>query len=527
LPYFKERGILESTIKEFQLGFCQDEWDAFAKEATTKQYNEEYLIELGLAIKSEKTGNLIDRFRGRVMFPINNPVGKVIGFGGRILGNKKEIAKYINSPQSPIYHKSQVLYGMHLAKKHIRDKDLCILTEGYMDTIVLHQNDIRNVVASSGTALTPDQIRLIRRFTHNVLMIYDGDQAGIKAALRGIDLLLKENMGVNLLILPDNHDPDSYVTEFGAKAFLDLAEKEALSFLDFKMRVMKQGGDINDPRFQAELIKGLAETIGNIPDRIQRQMYIKHVAQEVDITEALMTHAVDEARKEIGKLEAREKKREEARQQAEAPAEVKELKGFEKLPLANQEQELLRVILNYYDKTYTDYKGPKETPEGEPIEPEGVPLVEYMMVELEGLSFENELYEIVKLEIFSEFSQTGKININNYLNHENDDIRKTVTELLIVTYEISPGWRKNGAYVTDLDGDLQKTLEGAVYHYKSKKIDRLLIECKAKLKEAHETQNAEESDRLLEFFMYLNNMRKEIFKKLGTEGAIGGGDGRL
>ncbi|MCB0841384.1 MAG: hypothetical protein KDD99_32165, partial [Bacteroidetes bacterium] len=306
-----------------------------------------------------------------------------------------------------------------------------------------------------------------------------------------------------------------------------LAEKEALSFLDFKMRVMKQGGDINDPRFQAELIKGLAETIGNIPDRIQRQMYIKHVAQEVDITEALMTHAVDEARKEIGKLEAREKKREEARQQAEAPAEVKELKGFEKLPLANQEQELLRVILNYYDKTYTDYKGPKETPEGEPIEPEGVPLVEYMMVELEGLSFENELYEIVKLEIFSEFSQTGKININNYLNHENDDIRKTVTELLIVTYEISPGWRKNGAYVTDLDGDLQKTLEGAVYHYKSKKIDRLLIECKAKLKEAHETQNAEESDRLLEFFMYLNNMRKEIFKKLGTEGAIGGGDGRL
>ncbi|MCB0839217.1 MAG: DNA primase, partial [Bacteroidetes bacterium] len=348
LSYFVERGIKESTIKEFRLGFCHDEWGVFAKEATIKQYNEEYLIELGLVSKSEKTGNLIDRFRGRVMFPINNPVGKVIGFGGRILGNKKEIAKYINSPQSPIYHKSQVLYGMHLAKKHIRDKDLCILTEGYMDTIVLHQNDIRNVVASSGTALTTDQIRLIRRFTHNVLMIYDGDQAGIKAALRGIDLLLKENMDVNLLILPDNHDPDSYVTEFGAQAFLDLAEKEALSFLDFKMRVMKQEGDLNDPRFQAELIKGLAETIGHIPDRIQRQMYIKHVAKEVDITEVLMTHAVDEACQEKGKLESREKALEELKSRnKESMSFVEKEKGYYFMSFVLLNEKIIKIIEAY------------------------------------------------------------------------------------------------------------------------------------------------------------------------------------
>ncbi|MEZ4830014.1 MAG: DNA primase [Bacteroidia bacterium] len=306
--YFKERGILDATIEEFQLGYCLDEWDAFSKTAAEKMYQEDYLTELGLASRSEKTGNLIDRFRGRVIFPITSPVGKVLGFGGRILGKAQDIAKYINSPESEIYHKGQVLYGLFQAKKAIRDLDQCILTEGYMDTIVLHQNGIKNVVASSGTALTPDQIRLIRRFTKNVLMIYDGDAAGVKAALRGIDLLLKEGMNVRVLILPDNHDPDSYVITFGAKAFTDFAEKEALSFLDFKIRVLSEGKPKNDPRHQAELIKSLAETVGHIPDMVERQMYIKHVAQQVDITEALMTHAVDEARRENSKLERKEKK---------------------------------------------------------------------------------------------------------------------------------------------------------------------------------------------------------------------------
>lgn len=203
LSYFKERGILDTTIKDFNLGYSADSWDTFSKAAVKQQFKDEYLTELGLASRSEKTKNLIDRFRGRVMFPIHNPVGKVVGFGGRILGNRKDVGKYINSPESEIYHKSRVLYGLYQAKKAIRDKDLCILTEGYMDTIVLHQNGIQHVVASSGTALTIEQIRLIRRFTKNVLMIYDGDNAGIKAAMRGIDLLIKEEMTAKVLVLPD------------------------------------------------------------------------------------------------------------------------------------------------------------------------------------------------------------------------------------------------------------------------------------------------------------------------------------
>ncbi|MEZ4777409.1 MAG: DNA primase [Bacteroidia bacterium] len=528
LSYFKERGILDATIEEFQLGYCLDEWEAFSKAAVEKFYKEEYLIELGLVSRSEKTGNLIDRFRGRVIFPIANPVGKIVGFGGRILGKAQDIAKYINSPESEIYHKGQILYGLFQAKKTIRDLDLCILTEGYMDTVILHQNGIKNVVASSGTALTPEQIRLIRRFTKNVLMIYDGDAAGVKAALRGIDLLLKEGMNARVLVLPDNHDPDSYVNTFGAKAFTDFAEKEALSFLDFKIRVLSEGKPKNDPRHQAELIKSLAETVGHIPDMVERQMYIKHVAQQVDITEALMTHAVEDARRETSKLESRERRREESvTPPEENRAPVKDLKGFEQLPLASQEKELLRVIVNYYDKHFSTYEGPRETPDGTPIEVEEFPLLDYLIAELEGLTFENQTYEELKNQIFTEYTEMGSVNIQRYLNHDDDALRKTVSDLMISPYEISPGWKKHGAFVIDLDDDIRKTVEGPVYHYKYRKVERLLTECKDQLKAAEAEGNAAESDRLLEVYMYFLDMRKTIHKKIGTEGAIRSGDGRL
>ena len=312
LSYFKERGILQSTIDEFQLGYSPAAWEALAHAAGKAQHQEEYLKELGLVSHSEKTGKVYDRFRERVMFPIHNPVGKVVGFGGRILGNRKDVGKYINSSESEVYHKSQILYALHLAKKAMRDQNLCILTEGYMDVILLHQNGIKHVVASSGTALTVEQVRLIKRFTPNVLMIYDGDAAGVKAANRGIDLLLKAEMSAKVLILPDNHDPDSFVRQEGAQGFLDYANKEALSFLDFKMRVLTEGKDQSDPQVQAELIKGLAETVALVPDLVQRQMYVRHVAQKVEITEALMTHAVEEALKETNKQAIKEQRREQA-----------------------------------------------------------------------------------------------------------------------------------------------------------------------------------------------------------------------
>lgn len=534
LSYFKERGILDATIEEFQLGYAPDSWDTFAKAATKQQFNDDYLIELGLNSRSEKTKKLIDRFRGRVMFPILSPVGKVLGFGGRILSQRKDVGKYINSPESDIYHKSQVLYGLYQAKKAIRDEDLCIMTEGYMDTIALHQNGIKHVVASSGTALTIEQIRLIRRFTRNVLMIYDGDNAGIKAATRGIDLLLKEEMNAKVLILPDGHDPDSYVNDKGSQAFLDYVSNEALSFIDFKMRVLSEGKNVKDPVVQSEIVKGLADTLGYLPDRVQRQMFVKHVAQRMEISESLMTHAVEEALKAHNKLDMRDRRRRESATNyppgmppPPEVAEVKDLKAFEKLELANQEKELLRVLVNYPGEGFAEEDVALEDAAGNPIEVEKIPLMDFFVEELEDIVFENSHFENLKKLIFAEYSEQGNVDINRYLNHENDDIRKLVSDLLVPRHEISPGWRKHGAYVLDLDSDLRKTVQGPLFHYKSKKIDRLIHESREKVKEAQDQQAAEQLDYWLEINMHLLQMRREIHEKLGTEGAISAADGRL
>ncbi|MEM8889554.1 MAG: DNA primase [Bacteroidota bacterium] len=525
LSYFKERGILAATVDTFQLGYALDEWEDFAQAAIKKQYKEEYLVELSLVSKSEKTGKLIDRFRGRVMFPIANPSGKVVGFGGRILGNRKDTAKYINSSESEIYHKSQVLYGLYQAKKFIRDEDLCILTEGYMDTIVLHQNGVKNVVASSGTALTKEQIRLIRRFSRNVLMIYDGDKAGIKAALRGIDILIREGMEAKVLILPDGHDPDSYVREKGASAFAEI-QKTALNFVDFKLQVLSEDKDIHDPRVQSELIKALAESVANIPDRVDREMYVRHVAQKVDITESLMAHAVLEARGEQQKLVRREQKREEARQAVSAPAEVKELKSFEQLELANQEKELLRVMICHFDKTVLeDPNLPLEDKEGNPIEYEEFPVMEYMIDELENLVFENQTYEQLKNEMFKEYQDKQKIDLNKYLSHPDSVIRNLVSDLLTAP-ETSPLWKKIRPDI-DYDSNLTLVTDGAIFHYKSRKVDKMLRECRSKIKEAEQAGKEEEVERLCEIYLELQEMDKEINKKLGLEGARKGLDAQL
>ncbi|MEL6672140.1 MAG: DNA primase [Bacteroidota bacterium] len=526
LSYFKERGILEHTMKTFRLGYAPDAWQGLVDAAAQQQYKEEFLLDLGLVSRSEKNQKLFDRFRSRVMFPITNPMGKVVGFGGRILGNSKEKAKYINSSESEIYHKSRVLYGLSEAKQHIRNADRCILTEGYMDTIILHQNGIQNVVASSGTALTKEQVRLIRRFTKKVLMIYDGDAAGIKAALRGIDLLIKEEMDAQVLILPDKHDPDSYVREFGPTAFQEMCEKEALSFIDFKMRVLSQDQDPNDPQVQTAIIKGIADSLALIPDRVQRQMYIRHVAQQVDITEALMMHAVDEARREVSKTQARDRRREAAMQPPEQQqAPVKALKSFEQLDLANQEKEILRIMVCHFDKSLTDETGPVEDEEGNEVEKESVDLIAYLLVEMEGLIFENQTYEQLKQQMFEEYQQHQKINLNAYLSHPDPAICNLVADLLTAP-EASPLWRRVRLDIV-WDGNLTKVAEGAIYHYKSRKVEKLWQECREKIKEAQQKNDVEEGDRLLEMYMHLASMRKQIHEKLGTEGAINARDGQL
>ncbi len=504
LSYFKERGILQTTVEQFQLGYAPDSWDALTGEAQKQQYQEEFLTELGLATRSEKNDKLYDRFRGRVMFPITNQVGKVVGFGGRVLTSEKQMAKYINSPESSIYHKSQVLYGLSHAKQHIRNEDLCILTEGYMDTIVLHQNGIQNVVASSGTALTQEQIRMIRRFTKNVLMIYDGDAAGVKAAMRGIDLLLQEGMNARVLVLPDNHDPDSYVTEHGSTAFQTIVKDGAQSFLDFKLNILQQDLSLSDPEQHAMIIRALASTLGHIPDNLQRELYVKHTAERMDISESLMAGAVGEAMKELARMHKREARYQGPRTQDAPPqeAEVKELKAFETLELARQEKELLRVLINHHDKNF-DLK--------EAGEIEQVQLVDFFMDELEGLDFENTVYERLKQEVFEAYREGKSFKVRHYLSHEDDAITHLVTDLLTIEHTPSELWKSRGVNVPPLDANLSLAVQSAMYHYQRRKVKKLLEELREKMKEMTD----ENEDEFFEMLLYLNNLRKEVTEKLG------------
>ncbi|MDX1906530.1 MAG: DNA primase [Bacteroidia bacterium] len=526
MSYFKERGILDVTVAEFQLGYAPDTWDALVKAAAQQQYNPEFLVELGLASRSEKTGQLVDRFRERVMFPIQNASGKVVGFGGRIMGSRKDIAKYINSSESEIYHKSEVLYGLYQAKKAIRDQDLCILTEGYLDVIQLHQHQIRHVVASSGTALTVEQIRLIRRFTRHVHMIYDGDAPGIKAAVRAVDLLLTEGMSPRIVILPDNHDPDSYVRTHGAAAFLTCLEQEATGFVDFKLRVLREGKNLADPQIQADVIQGIADTVARIPERISREMYVRHVAQQLSIREDLMTHAVEEAIREQGRQDRTTRQREQLREElAPPPAEVREMRSFETLELALQEKELLRVMICHFDKTFSTEDGPAEDLQGNPILYEQVPLMAFMQAELDGLTFENQVYESLKNELFQTWQDVGALSLHDYLAHPDPAICNLVSGLLTHP-DTSPLWNKIRPDIS-FDGNLRLVVMGAILHYKARKVEKLWRECMDQIKTAQAAGNQEEVDMHLETYLYLIKLRQEIDTRRGTRGAIGARDGHL
>jgi DNA primase len=272
LSYFKERGFKENTIKEFELGYSLDIWDHFGKEAISKGYNPDILDKAGLIIRKE--GKQFDRFRGRVIFPIHNVSGKVVAFGARILKPDKNQPKYLNSPETEVYHKSNVLYGLFQAKNAIRQEDTCYLVEGYTDVISLHQAGVNNVVASSGTSLTIEQIRLISRYTHNITVLYDGDAAGIKASLRGPDMILEEGLNVKVAVFPDGDDPDSYVRKIGAQAFKDFIKKNSTDFITFKTKLYLDEA-ANDPFKKAGIIKEVVESITKIPDPIKRAVFFK------------------------------------------------------------------------------------------------------------------------------------------------------------------------------------------------------------------------------------------------------------
>ncbi|MBT8272290.1 MAG: DNA primase, partial [Bacteroidia bacterium] len=285
LSYFKERGFTEETIKKFPLGYAKDEWQAFTDEALKQGYQLEFLEKTGLTIVKED--KKFDRFKGRVIFPIHSMSGRVLGFGGRILGSDKKAAKYLNSPESDIYHKSKVLYGINYAKQSIAKEDNCYLVEGYTDVIQFHQTGIKNVVSSSGTALTSDQIRLINRLTKNITVLFDGDAAGTRASLRGIDLILEQGMNVKVCSFPEGEDPDSFAKNNTLEELSLYLDSKAMDFIQFKASLLFEETK-NDPVKKAETIRDIVNSISKIPDQIKKEVYIQECAKIMDISEAVL-----------------------------------------------------------------------------------------------------------------------------------------------------------------------------------------------------------------------------------------------
>jgi DNA primase len=472
LTYLKERDFRESTIKNFQLGYAIDSWEAYSKYAVENGYKQEILVKTGLSI--EKDNRLIDRFKGRIIFPIHNLTGKVIGFGGRILSSEKSTAKYINSPESDIYNKSRVLYGIYFARNEIVKQNNCLLVEGYTDVISLFQAGIENVVSSSGTSLTVDQIKLIKRFTPNITILYDGDPAGIKASFRGIDLILEQGLNVKIVLFPEGEDPDSFVRSHRTSEVIDFIKKKAVDFIKFKTGLLLDE-TVGDPAGRATLIKEIVNTIAYIPDGISRSVYIKECSIVMDIPEQTLMNELNKSlRKKYSKqlspdfdeLPARDEKSIQPIKIEIDPLEIKDL-----------ENEIMRFILNYGNQTIV--AGNPETGQDEKWK-----IIDYIIADFNNdqIEFENPVYNAMISEYKKASEEGQQLETSYFINHQDPKIVTTVVELIADKEQLSENWKKNKIYVKKAEDNLENYLVSLILPLKSKLIGKELRKIVNKLK---------------------------------------------
>ncbi len=480
LSYLRERGVRDDMIKKFELGYSLDQWDDLTKEARKNGYKPEFLEKTGLTI--QKTDRSYDRFRSRIIFPIHSLSGNVIGFGGRILKNDEKAAKYVNSPESEIYHKSKILYGLYQAKKAIIKQNKCYMVEGYTDVIALHQAGVENVVASSGTSLTEDQIRLVKRFTPNLTIIYDGDEAGLKASLRGIDLVLEQGMNVKILMLPEGEDPDSFSKKQNASEFLNFIQNQEEDFITFKTKLLSQEAE-NDPVKKANLITDIVRSISMIPDGITRTVYIKTCSNIMDMDEKVLYDETNKIRS----------KRARQRYQQNKVTQEKERKNNQTLPTVPsfiedvysepQEREIVRLLLNYGDTELFTHKEDKYS------ESQIITVAQYIIKEIlnDELEFKNLIYKQIfeeYLEILNKGSHPEK---NHFIYHSNNKISELAADLLGPGYEISDFFRKrSGVLVETEDMKLKMIVPEAIIAYKRKILEKAQKDKARELKEAQE-----------------------------------------
>ncbi|RRJ91905.1 DNA primase [Paenimyroides tangerinum] len=496
LSYFKERGFTMQTIEKFSLGYSPDSWDAFTNDALGKGYQLEFLEKTGLTIVKED--KKFDRFKGRVMFPIQSMSGRVLGFGGRILTNDKKAAKYLNSPESDIYHKSKVLYGIFHAKQSIAKLDNCYLVEGYTDVIQMHQAGIENVVASSGTALTPDQIRLISRLTKNITVLFDGDAAGLRASIRGIDLILEAGMNVRVCTFPDGDDPDSFAKKTPHDELLKYFEDNATDFIRFKASLLMQDAK-NDPIKKADLIRDMVSSISKIPDNIQREVYIQETARIMDISEDVLFSTLAN----IGKKELQEankkfvqEKKFEVVKKLESPEEIKKEKVDIMFLL---ERKIIEILLIYgnYEETFNELVLQANEIE-ETVEEVTVKVTRkvfdkvYLSLQDDEVELSNPLFRDIYKDIIAFYHQKGYWNLEEYLTRLKPEFAEEITSIIMneEKYEVHE-WERQHIFVKTKDQGVSQYVFETILTLRWYLVNQIVDEIKNKLSENSSGNNFE------------------------------------
>ncbi|MFZ4523335.1 MAG: DNA primase [Bacteroidales bacterium] len=501
LSYFKERGVRDDMVNRFQLGFSPVKWDAFSEHAIQQGYKKEFLVKTGLSI--EKETRLYDRFHGRVMFPIHSASGRVIGFGGRILGSDKSHAKYVNSPECDIYNKSKTLYGIYFAKNAIISKDSCLLVEGYTDVISMHQAGIENVVASSGTSLTHDQVRMIQRYTSNISILYDGDPAGIKASFRGIDMIVEQGMNVKILLFPDGEDPDSYARKHHPTEVEAFIAANSVNFILFKTRLLL-GETQNDPIKKAALIKEIVNTIALIPDGISRSVYVKECSGLMAISEQVLMNELNKILRAKVKKSSPELDKEAEVIPEDQPVSEPQF-DIDNDSAEYQEKEIIRMLLLYGHEVIHI----KLNPADEEEVPVGV--ADYVVHDIthDEMSFENNIYKTIYEEYVQGVEKDEIPDRNRFLSHSNQDVSSMAVNLVFSPYELSENWFKNNIMITTEETRLQMHVMLALHAFKARKLDKLMTETRKKLGEA---TLPEEQDQLMRTFHELKKQSIRINK---------------
>lgn len=526
MSYFRQkRGLTDATIKKFGLGFCPAKGDRMSKEALAAGYKKEFLLSTGLSKERESDQSLYDRFRDRVIFPVHNISGRVVAFGARTLRTDKEVAKYLNSPESEIYSKKNELYGIYFAKRAIQQQDYAIMVEGYLDVISMHQAGIENVVASSGTSLTTEQIRLLGRFTRNITVIYDGDSAGIKASLRGIDMILKEGMNVRVVLLPDGEDPDTFARSRSSEALRQYIADHEQDFLDFKAHLLMEEAK-GDPIRKAALINDMVQSIAQIPDSIQRSVYIKECARTMDIDEQILIGEV--ARKRLSSTGDREtddfmrrqtalrRREEQAAQQpqgaigtsasANYTAKVEFGSSIEAL-----ERELVKYLLRHGHRSF-------EIKEGLNFVPCNVAEMIFGELDVDQLSFTDPRYNQILATYRAAWQQSGvgvQVPMDLFVNHIDPEVCAVATDLMMEdeNYALSNLWRKKEVHIESDEEILANGVPKAMTLFKSQIVERLIDEEQRKLSDT--TLGEDEELEVMRRISQLNAVRTKIAERLG------------